>query len=377
MTRIAISGVRGLLGWHTAARLHARNCAARYKGDPEPFSLVLLDRHDFASAEILGERLRGADLVLHFAGINRGTDAEVEQGNPQIAQLIVAACSRAGITPHLVYANSTHAASDTVYGNSKRIAGQILGNFAGSNYTDLVLPHIFGECARPFYNNVTATLIDQLWNGIIPQVNPVGRVNLLHAGRAAETAIEAGLRGSGGRIAPDGKSMSVLDLWEKLRGFHDLYTRQIFPDLSDPLDLALFNCLRTGGFPTHYPLSLSVNRDHRGCLFESAKGGNASHTFLSSTLPGKTRGDHFHIDLVERFLVVSGEAVIRVRKVLDGTIHEFPVSGSQPVAIDMPPLHTHHIENRGHSELITFFWSHRMFDPANPDTFADPVKLTP
>ena len=49
------------------------------------------------------------------------------------------------------------------------------------------------------------------------------------------------------------------------------------------------------------------------------------------------------------------------------------MSGAEPAAIDMPPLHTHHIENDGDGEVVTFFWAHRLFDPANPDTFADPV----
>jgi len=35
---------------------------------------------------------------------------------------------------------------------------------------------------------------------------------------------------------------------------------------------------------------------------------------LSTTRPGVTRGDHFHLSKVERFLVVGGEAVIRIRR---------------------------------------------------------------
>jgi UDP-2-acetamido-2,6-beta-L-arabino-hexul-4-ose reductase len=59
--------------------------------------------------------------------------------------------------------------------------------------------------------------------------------------------------------------------------------------------------------------------------------------------------------------------------VLTDEIHTFRVSGDRPVAIDQIPLHTHNIENIGDAELVTFFWTHRMFDPANPDTYADAV----
>jgi UDP-2-acetamido-2,6-beta-L-arabino-hexul-4-ose reductase len=370
--KIAVTGAKGLLGWHTAARMHALTCAARYRGEEPQHELVAIDRATFCDPEALAQALIGADAVLHFAGINRGPEEEVERGNPQIAATLAAGCRAAGIAPHIVYANSTHAERDTFYGRSKRIAGETLKASAAA-YTDLVLPHVFGECARPDYNNVTATLIDRLWKGQEPTIDPAGRVELLHAGAAAQTAIDAALSGRTGRIRPEGRAMSVADLYDKLAGFQELYRANTFPDLSDPFDLALFNAFRTGGYPQHYPRPLRMNADKRGVLFESAKGGNASHTFLSTTLPGVTRGDHFHLDLVERFVVVRGEAVIRIRKVLDSEIREFRVSGEQPVAIDQLPLHTHSIENVGAEELITFFWSHRMFDPANPDTYSDPV----
>ena len=370
--KIAVTGALGLIGWHAAARIHALNCAARFRGEEPPHELVQVDHATFADAGKLAQVLAGVEAVLHFAGVNRGEEAEVEAANPRIARELVAACEVAGIAPHIVYANSTHAANDNFYGRSKRIAGEVLADFA-PRYTDLVLPHIFGECARPDYNNVTATIIDRIWKGEEPQLNPEGRVQLLHAGEAAQIAIDAALDGTTGRIAPEGRDTGVVELYEKLTGFHELYTQNVFPDLSDPFDLALFNSYRTAAYPEHYPRPLKVNEDHRGRLFESAKGGNASHTFLSTTHPGKTRGDHFHFDLVERFLVVSGEAVISIRRVLTDEVHEFRVSGEEPVAIDQIPLHTHNIENVGSGEVVTFFWSHRTFDPANPDTYADPV----
>lgn len=370
--KIAVTGAKGLLGWHAAARLHARNCAARYRGETLPYDLVLIDRSRFAAPDMLVGALRDADVVLHFAGVNRASEGDVETANPAIAEQLVAACRAAGVTPHIVYANSTHASGDTPYGRSKHDAGEILGAFA-ADYTDLVLPHIFGECARPYYNNVTATLIDQIWKREPPTINPEGHVSLLHAGEAAQIAIDAAIAGTTGQIAPQGRSMAILDLHARLEQFHALYTANIFPDLSDPFDLALFNSFRTGGYPAHYPMSLKCHTDARGTLFEASKGGNGGQTFMSTTQPQAKRGDHFHLSKVERFLVVQGDAVIRIRRVLTDEVREYRVSGAAPAAIDMPPLHTHNIENLSDNAVLTLFWTHDMFDPANPDTFADPV----
>lgn len=370
--RIAITGSNGLLGWHTAAHLHALNCAATFAGEQAPHILVTIDRTTFEDPIALKESLAGVDAVIHFAGVNRGSDDEVEYANPSIANLLIQGCKDANVTPAIVYANSTHASTDSPYGRSKRLAGEALEGFTNC-YTNLVLPHIFGEGARPYYNNVTATLIDKIHNGETPEINPEGKVSLLHAGDAADIALGAVFDQTHGTITPPARDITVQELYKTLLGFHTLYEQNIFPDVSLPFELQLFNSYRSAGFPAKYPKALKLHKDDRGVLFESSKGGGGGQTFMSTTVPGITRGDHFHIDKVERFLVVRGKAVIRLRKVLTDELHEFIVSGDEPVAIDMIPLHTHSIENIGDEDLYTLFWTHELFDPNAPDTYADKV----
>lgn len=372
VTKVVVTGARGLIGWHAHARLHAANCAAAFKGDPAPYEIVALGHAEFDDDTALTRALTGADAVLHFAGVNRAPDDEVEAANPAIARRLLAHCEEAGVIPHIVYANSTHAASDTPYGRSKRIAGEVIGAFT-PRYSDLVLPHIFGEGARPYYNNVTATFIDKILKGEEITPNPDGKVQLLHAGTAAQAAIDALTQGQSGQIIPAPHPMSVPDLLAKLQGFHDSYSANIYPDLSDPFDVALFNSYRAASYPDGWPRPLRLNSDPRGTLFEAVKGGGGGQCFLSTTEPGITRGDHFHLDKVERFLVVQGEAIIRIRKVLSDEVWDYPVSGAAPAPVDMPSLHTHSIENVGKGPLLTLFWTHDLFDPANPDTYADKV----
>lgn len=372
MKRIVITGAKGLIGWHAHARLHAANCAAMFRGEPTLFDIVALDHAAFEDGDTLRTALDDAQAVLHFAGVNRAPDDEVEAANPAIASRLVQACDAVGVEPHIVHANSTHAASDTPYGRSKRLAGELLSQ-SGGKYTDLVLPHIFGECARPRYNNVTATFIEAVIAGDSPDINPDGRVSLLHAGAAAQAALNAVTIGTDGPLRPEARDIEVADLFALLQKFHADYQANIYPDLRDPFIVALFNSYRAALYPDGFPRPLKLNTDARGTLFEAVKGGGGGQTFLSTTMPGVTRGDHFHLNKVERFLVVQGEAVIRIRKVLSDEVWEYKVSGDAPAPIDMPTLHTHSIENTGDTELLTLFWTHDLFDPANPDTYADKV----
>jgi UDP-2-acetamido-2,6-beta-L-arabino-hexul-4-ose reductase len=124
-----------------------------------------------------------------------------------------------------------------------------------------------------------------------------------------------------------------------------------------------------------FPRSLKVNSDPRGVLYEvSRSAGGGGQTFLSWTHPHITRGDHFHLRKIERFVVVDGDAVIRIRRVLGNEVWTFRVDGAAPTAIDMPTMHTHSIENVGKRPLLTLFWTNEVFDPASPDTYADRVQ---
>lgn len=372
MNRVVVTGANGLIGWHACTRLYAANCQAGFQSKPLPYEIVALDKKSFLDDETLEKAIKGCDAIFHFAGLNRASDAELEIENPNISKRLVTACKNANAMPHLIYANSIHATQDNAYGRSKKTAGEILEKHF-TKFSNFILPHIFGECARPYYNNVTATFIDQILKGEKPSINPDGCVSLVHAGAAAQNAIDVFAEKKTGDVKFSAMKIGVEDLFNKITDFHENYLKNIYPNLSDDFDVALFNCYRAATYPDSWPRELNLHSDARGTLFEAVKGGGGGQTFLSTTNAGVTRGDHFHLNKVERFLVVQGEAIIRVRKVLSDKVWEYRVSGDVPAPVDMPTMHTHSIENVGDGPLLTLFWTHDLFDPGNPDTFADKV----
>jgi UDP-2-acetamido-2,6-beta-L-arabino-hexul-4-ose reductase len=132
--------------------------------------------------------------------------------------------------------------------------------------------------------------------------------------------------------------------------------------------------LRSYLFPRHYPVRLELRTDSRGSLFEAVKSFGGGQVFMSTTRPGVVRGNHFHTRKIERFLVVSGEAEIKLRRLFANDIITFRVSGAEPSYVDMPTFYTHSITNTGTSELTTLFWANEIFDPADADTYMEPVE---
>jgi UDP-2-acetamido-2,6-beta-L-arabino-hexul-4-ose reductase len=151
------------------------------------------------------------------------------------------------------------------------------------------------------------------------------------------------------------------------------FTCNIIPTLNNLFEISLFNTFRSFINTERYNVKLYKRSDQRGYLVENIKEYTGGQSFFSATLPGFTRGNHFHTRKIERFCVLRGEAVIRLRKVGTEKIIEIRVNGNEPSTVDIPVWYTHNITNTGEDELLTVFWSNEIFNPDDPDTFNEVV----
>ncbi|MFG1799632.1 NAD-dependent epimerase/dehydratase family protein [Micromonospora carbonacea] len=362
--KVALTGAEGFLGWHTGVLLRAL-------GWPDP---VLIGRADLADAAVLADRLRGVDRVLHLAGVNRGEPAEVAAGNVAVAEALARGLRRCAQPPKtLVYANTVQAGNGTAYGDSKAAAAAILaGAAAGCHLVDHRLPHLYGEHGRPFYNSVTATFCRVLADGGEPELRDDRELRLVHVTDAAAALLDAPPAGPWDAAMP-ALRIGVHALADRLAGFAATYRGGDLPPLTDRHDVRLFNTYRSHLFPAGYPIPLVRRADHRGELVEAVRSHGAGQAFCSATRPGVTRGEHFHLAKVERFVVLRGRAEIRLRRVGGRGLVRFPVDGAEPVVVDMPTMWAHDITNTGDGDLLTLFWTNDLFDPARPDTYPEPV----
>jgi UDP-2-acetamido-2,6-beta-L-arabino-hexul-4-ose reductase len=292
-----------------------------------------------------------------------------------LARKLAAALRGAGRPVRVVNANSIQSGNGTPYGTGKQQAAEILQTTCtekGGTFVDVLLPNLFGEHGRPSYNSFVATFVQAAIDGTEPSIQD-RPVALLHAQRAAQALID-GLSAPAGPNEPQGAPTSVLEVWELLREFHALYATGDIPALDTPFRVDLFNTYRAALFPEHYPIALTAHRDDRGRLVETVRAhGGQGQTFVSTTRPGVTRGEHFHLGKIERFVVLSGAARISLRRVCTDRVVSFDVSGDNPAVVDMPTMWVHNITNTGDTEVTTLFWTHSLFDADNPDTYWEPV----
>jgi UDP-2-acetamido-2,6-beta-L-arabino-hexul-4-ose reductase len=120
-----------------------------------------------------------------------------------------------------------------------------------------------------------------------------------------------------------------------------------------------------------YPLKM--NCDQRGSFTEMIRTHDRGQVSVNISKPGITKGNHWHHTKNEKFIVVSGRGVIRFRKIGEKDVIEYPVSGDEIRAVDIPTGYTHNITNTGDTDMITVMWASECFDPGHPDTFYEEV----
>lgn len=376
---ILVTGAKGFIG---------KNLVAQLKAQPE--RRVLEFDVDNSPAD-LAAAVAQADWVFHLAGVNRPRDeAEFQTGNvdltAQLCQLLAARPQTHPVT--LVLASSIQAELDNPYGRSKRQAEMVVAEYAaqtGGRVLIYRLKNVFGKWCRPNYNSVVATFCYNIARDLpISVSNPANVVDLIHIDDVVAHWL-ADIANPDGEVAPDGPvvyravmpsyTVTLERLAELIRSFRQIRQTLHVPDLSDEFTRKLYGTYLTYLETDQFAYDLTKRCDSRGCLAEFVKSPPFGQIFVSRTLPGITRGNHYHHTKAEKFLVLQGQALIRFRHLLSGEVIEYPVRGEDFRVVDIPPGYTHSIENTGQDELVTLFWSSEVFDPSRPDTIVLPVLV--
>jgi UDP-2-acetamido-2,6-beta-L-arabino-hexul-4-ose reductase len=344
---------------------------------------VVLSEYDVQNTPPeLDAALRQADIIIHLAGVNRPQNVdEFATGNAGFTEEICARLRAMRRRPKIVLASSIQASYDNPYGTSKRLAEEALEAFCAETGADGVifrLKNLFGKWCRPNYNSVTATFCANIAHDLPIQItDPAKEIELTYiddvvAAFLAELMAHTQV---GCRLAEPlaSRIITLGALAEAIHTFHAHRKTLHLPEYSDPFMRALYATYLSYLEDDQYGYQLSVQTDNRGSLAEFIKAPSFGQIFVSRTKPGITRGNHFHHTKTEKFLVVQGEGLIRLRQIDSETIIEFRVSGEDYCVVDIPPGYAHSIENVGNGEMVTLFWSIEVFDPVKPDTWFEAV----
>jgi UDP-2-acetamido-2,6-beta-L-arabino-hexul-4-ose reductase len=365
--KIGITGSNGFIGKHLALMLKEFE-----------LELVPFDRNWFEDKVALEKFVGSCDFIVHAAGVNRHESEDfLFKTNVEMSKKLTSAALSTSNKVHFVYLSSTHRDKETAYGRSKKESEQIFQSYnkaVNGGVSILILPNIFGEEQKPYYNSVVATFVEEILTNINSQINRGAEIEFLHVRHVVSKCLTLILQkpdSSFNTYALKGRVMSISSLHGLLASFSGYLENGVIPGLNDTLEIDLFNTFRYGAAAKCYsPFDIQLKSDERGVLFEVLRTGTLGQVFFSVTKPGFVRGGHFHTRKVERFCVIEGSAEIECINLFNQKKYTFVVSGEKPQNIDMLTYHLHSIKNLGKIDLKTLFWSNEHFDQGDTDTFS-------
>lgn len=363
---ILITGANGFIG---------KNLVATLKQEYD-YKLNLIDKEN--SKEELLQTLLEADFIYHLAGVNRPeNDKEFFEGNSDLTKYITDALIENNKKTPVLITSSIQAELDNAYGQSKKQAEDTLINYAkvtGASIHIYRLPNVFGKWCRPNYNSAVATFChniardEEVWVS-----NPDKEMTLVYIDDVVRNFIDT-LKGKVNdngcytRVSIEHKVM-LGKIVELLKEFRESRCNLAIPNKKDEFTKKLYSTYLSYLPEDKFSYPLKMNVDNRGSFTEFIKSSDRGQVSINISKPGITKGNHWHHTKNEKFLVVSGQGVIRFRKLDCNEIIEYKVSGDKLEVVDIPVGYTHSIVNTGETDMVTVMWVNEVFNPEVPDTY--------
>jgi len=309
---------------------------------------------------ILSNLVRDADVVYHCSGATRTATPTEWRKDLEITRTIIANLKP---TVRIVYTSSTQAGEDSHYGKTKAETEQLLYEFQDKNPRACVeihqLANVYGKWAKPHHNSIIATWCHQLSRGepLTPVTDDTSK-RWFHIDEVVSGLINY-KKPLGLQFTPSG----FLGELEKI------YTRlPSFEGFSDFVGVAL-----SYTEPIIITHQCGDKEDSRGVLMEVARNRMGQENFLTIR-PWKIRGNHWHHNRVEEFVLFGQGLELHWKHVLSGVTGCAKATNHIPIRVIIPPGWTHAVVNQDPHYTYAFTtWSNTIYNPENPDTI--PKKL--
>lgn len=329
----------------------------------------------------LNQALKQADFLFHLAGVNRPQDhQEFYEGNTSFTKSIISELSTLKKNISLVFSSSTQAMLDNDYGQSKRQAEELLIEFANESNSSVFiyrLPGVFGKWSKPNYNSVVATFCHQIANELDIVISDRSKeIELVYIDIVIEKFLGCMTRSKSKdyffNIEPT-ISITLGDLAAKIESFQSLKSQITISNLSSVFDRQLFATFTSFISTDRLRQPLMTHRTGNSVFAETIKSESFGQVSINEIEVGAVRGNHWHHTKHEKFLVIQGSGIIRLRDYFSDEIVTIAVSGESLEWIEIIPGYVHNIENVGTSPLITLMWASEIYDSLQSDTYSEVV----
>lgn len=364
--KILVTGANGFVGKNLIAELNNRGYKDVYRFDID------------TDEALLNEYTRDCEFVFHLAGVNRPKDEkEFMEGHFGFTSKLLDNLQKNNNKCGILITSSIQAEKDNPYGNSKRAGEELLLKYSKENNIEVYiyrLPNLFGKWSKPNYNTVVATYCYNISRNLDIQINnPDVELTLCYIDDVLDEFIRALHKNPNKRdtycYVPINYKIKLDKLATKIREFKESRKNLTIANMEDELSKKLYSTYLSFLPENEFAYDLKMNCDDRGSFTEFIRTSERGQVSVNISRPGIVKGNHWHNTKNEKFLVVSGDGLIRFRKIDSDEIIEYRVSGKKLQVVDIPIGYTHSISNIGDTDMVTVMWANEVFDSKRPDTY--------
>ncbi|BDU80962.1 NAD-dependent epimerase/dehydratase family protein [Clostridium perfringens] len=363
--KVLVTGAKGFIGKNLVSTLDRE----------DKYEIICIDREN--SKEELEKGVLNSDFIVHLAGINRPkNEEEFFEGNTGLTEDIIEILKKNNKNTSILITSSIQADLDNAYGQSKKGAEEALIKYMADTKGNVFifrLPNVFGKWCRPNYNSAIATFCHNIARGEEVWISdPSKEMTLVYIDdvvRNIKNVIDNEENYIPGYQNVDIEHKATLgEIVDLINSFKESRKSLMIPNMENELTKKLYSTYLSYLPEKDFSYPLKMNVDNRGSFTEFIKSKDRGQVSVNISKPGITKGNHWHDTKNEKFLVVSGEGVIRFRKVDSEEIIEYKVSGEKLEVVDIPVGYTHSIINTGERDMVTIMWVNEIFNPEKPDT---------
>ena len=327
----------------------------------------------------LKNKIKNSSFIIHLADKIKSNRKSHFDESLEFTKKVISEIKKSNKKKYLIYASSINSyKKKNLHYNLKRNTEKLLKTTKYFNSIILKLPNIFGIWCKPNYNSFFATCCHNISANKKVKILSKKKFALVHVSDFCDYIFniiktrkidEKSFKRNFINLSP----IDIKDILMSFKKKTNLNINKKYNLDKDKID-KIFSTYLYYNQKNNFVENFKKIKDLRGDFAELIKNEEFGQISMLTVNQKKERGNHFHINKIEKFIVVSGKGRLIHQNILNNKFKTFNISESENKIYSTIPGWSHKIVNRSKKKLIILIWANEVYNRNKPDTIKWKIK---
>ena len=327
----------------------------------------------------LKNKIKNSSFIIHLADKIKSNRKSHFDESLEFTKKVISEIKKSNKKKYLIYASSINSyKKKNLHYNLKRNTEKLLKTTKYFNSIILKLPNIFGIWCKPNYNSFFATCCHNISANKKVKILSKKKFALVHVSDFCDYIFniiktkkidEKSFERNFINLSP----IEIKDILMSFKKKTNLNINKKYNLDKDKID-KIFSTYLYYNQKNNFVENFKKIKDFRGDFAELIKNEEFGQISMLTVNQKKERGNHFHINKIEKFIVVSGKGRLIHQNILNNKVKTFNISESENKIYSTIPGWSHKIVNRSKKKLIILIWANEVYNRNKPDTIKWKIK---